>query len=148
MVLKLGPGRTVRFGKPGTVSWDGSLNSKTRSTKTNTVDRSNRSHGSGRILKKRKRKRRRALTLYAISLLNSAFLSLILATNPKMQFQNTPNPQNKIGMKSTNRILPCFLCVFLLLHSFVFSFCVYSSSSVTGTQNQKKPNVYYFFLFQ
>ena len=62
--------------------------------------------------------------------LNSGFLSPILATNSKMQSQNTPSPQNKIEMKSTNLIFTLLLLrfpVFLLLQSSVFSFGVYTS---------------------
>ena len=47
-----------------------------------------------------------------------------------MQSQNTPSPQNKIEMKSTNLIFTLHLLrfpVFLLLQSFVFAFYVYSS---------------------
>ena len=47
-----------------------------------------------------------------------------------MQSQNTPSPQNKIEMKSTNLIFTLHLLrfpVFLLLQSSVFAFCVCSS---------------------
>ena len=79
--------------------------------------------------------------------LNSGFLSLILATYPKMQSQNTPSPQNKIEMKSTNLIFILLLLrfwVFLLLQSSVFAFCLYSSCLFgfchwyPKRQNQKK----------
>ena len=79
--------------------------------------------------KKKKKEEDGGIDVMPFSPLNSGFLSLIFTTNPKMQSQNTPSPQNKIVMKSTNLIFTLLLLrfpVFLLQYS-VFSFCIYSS---------------------
>ena len=83
-----------------------------------------------RIKLKLGKKKMGGIDVMPFSPLNSGFLSLILATNPKMQSQNTPSPQNKIETKSTNLIFTLLLLrfpVFLLLQSSVFSFGVYTS---------------------